>query len=76
MPYGRHPLGALRCHDPLRPAVLCRATGWRVRVYTNYGPLGAAAEPVIRSSWSPDKRTVIILFDPSSPNLMNFLYIG
>jgi hypothetical protein len=53
--------------------------GWKVRVYTGYGGPGlsnsGARKPV--ELWgSPDKRTLWLAVDPSSPNILNMVYIG
>jgi hypothetical protein len=55
---------------------MCSETGWRVRVFTNYGTDGRPSDSDLRAAWSPDRRTVVVNFDASNPNLMNFPYIG
>jgi hypothetical protein len=48
--------------------------GWRVRVLT-YDDSSPTLEE-IRGAWKPDKKTVVIRFDPTSPNILAFPYIG
>jgi len=57
-------------------ADLEQRTGWRVRVFTSYGPDNRPTDTQLRASWAPDKRTAIINFDPSNPNLTNFVHLG
>ncbi|GAX79041.1 hypothetical protein CEUSTIGMA_g6481.t1 [Chlamydomonas eustigma] len=51
-------------------------SGWRVRVVTYNGPSEAPVEGQLRKAWSPDGRTVVVQFDPTSPNIIAFPYIG
>ncbi|PRW56026.1 methanol dehydrogenase [Chlorella sorokiniana] len=48
-------------------------TGWRVRMLTRYGSDGPS-DAELRAGWRTDERTVVILVDPSSPNIMNFKF--
>jgi len=47
-------------------------SGWRVRVLTRFTgdehPTGAE----LREAWKPDDNTVIVVVDPSSPNILSF----
>lgn len=52
-----------------------KSTGWRVRVLTYSDPSAAPGETQIRAAWQPDKRSVIVQFDPSSPNIIAFPYM-
>lgn len=49
----------------------CRDTGYRVRVLTKerytVGDMDAA-----RREWAVDKNTVILVFDPSAPNIFGY----
>ncbi|KAG1656458.1 hypothetical protein FOA52_005888 [Chlamydomonas sp. UWO 241] len=51
-------------------------TGWRVRVLTYKDPSAAPSQQQLREVWGPDKRTVVVIVDPSSPNILDFSYIG
>ena len=51
-----------------------REKGWRVSVLT-YEQTAPSIE-VIRAAWRPDKRSVIVRYDTSSPNIIAFPYIG
>ncbi|KAI8476668.1 MAG: hypothetical protein J3K34DRAFT_373727 [Monoraphidium minutum] len=56
-----------------------RDYGWKVRVYTAFGgPLATAGDAVSpRQMWGPpDKKTLWLKVDPSSPNILNMVYIG
>lgn len=50
--------------------------GWRVRVYTNNGPEERPKDVPVRAAWRPDDKTVVIDFDPTSPNIISYYYIG
>ena len=51
-----------------------RETGWRVRVLTSVGPSPYSVES-LRKGWSTgDGRTVVVLVDPTAPNIMSFKY--
>ena len=55
------------------------AAGWKVRVYTGFGGPGlkSADAPSPRALWgAPDARTLVVVVDPSSPNILNLTYIG
>ena len=52
-----------------------RNTGWRVRLLTFDGPTEAPGEGQLRKAWSLDKKTVLLQYDPSAPNLMAFPYM-
>ena len=49
-----------------------RRTDWRMRVLTRFGPRAGPTENEVKSAWAPDGRTVIIIVDPSSPNILDF----
>lgn len=55
-----------------------RNAGWKVRVYTAYGgPLARSEEQTPRELWGPpDNRTLWVNVDPSSPNIINMVYVG
>jgi hypothetical protein len=53
-----------------------RQTGFKVRVFTS-SALGERAAASPRELWGPpDARSVWIRVDPSSPNILNLIYIG
>ena len=43
-----------------------------MRVLTRFGPRAGPTENEVKSAWAPDGRTVIIIVDPSSPNILDF----
>ncbi|XP_057825231.2 thylakoid lumenal 15.0 kDa protein 2, chloroplastic [Cryptomeria japonica] len=45
---------------------------WKIRVLTRTGPSPSPSENPLRDLWQPDDRTVIIVEDISSPNILNF----
>ncbi|GJP40572.1 hypothetical protein CLOM_g236 [Closterium sp. NIES-68] len=45
---------------------------WRIRVATRYGAESGLDGKQIRDLWQPSDRTVIIVADVSSPNILNF----
>lgn len=47
-----------------------------MRVFTSYGADGRPTDDQLRAAWKPDKYTVIANFDPSNPNLSNFVHLG
>lgn len=47
-------------------------TGWRIRLLTRYGQDDAPSAAQMRAQWSVDDRTVVMIVDPSSPNIMSF----
>lgn len=47
-------------------------TGWRVRVLTRDGRGGGPSSAALRAAWLPDDRTIIIVEDVGSPNVLNF----
>ncbi|GBF92753.1 methanol dehydrogenase [Raphidocelis subcapitata] len=57
-----------------------RDAGWKVRVWTAYGGPGLSKPPPgasPRELWGPpDSRTLWLIVDPSSPNIINMTYIG
>ncbi len=52
-----------------------RDTGWRVRVLTYDGPSEYPGQTQVRSAWRPDQRTVLLQFDPTSPNIIAIPYM-
>ncbi len=52
-----------------------RETGWRVRVLTFDGPSEFPGQAQLREAWEPNKRTVVLQFDPTSPNIMATPYM-
>ncbi|GMH42264.1 hypothetical protein BSKO_10183 [Bryopsis sp. KO-2023] len=53
-----------------------KRTGWRLRVLTSFRGESSTSSDEIIEKWKPDKSTVIIAFDPSSPNIAAFRYLG
>jgi len=51
-----------------------RDTGWRVRVLTLFDRSTAPSVEQIRSEWHVDDKTVVVLVDPTSPNILSFKY--
>lgn len=51
-----------------------RDTGWRVRVLTLFDRSTAPSVEQIRSQWHVDDKTVVVLVDPTSPNILSFKY--
>lgn len=49
-----------------------RRTDWRLRVLTRYGPQAGPTGNEVKAAWAPNDRTVIIIVDPSSPNILAF----
>ncbi|KAK9814138.1 hypothetical protein WJX72_001173 [[Myrmecia] bisecta] len=47
-------------------------TGWRLRLFTSNGPVSSPSVEDIRAAWHPDDNTVIVLADPTSPNILRF----
>eukprot|EP00192_Tetraselmis_astigmatica_P013454 CAMPEP_0117650794 /NCGR_PEP_ID=MMETSP0804-20121206/1730_1 /TAXON_ID=1074897 /ORGANISM="Tetraselmis astigmatica, Strain CCMP880" /LENGTH=320 /DNA_ID=CAMNT_0005456691 /DNA_START=189 /DNA_END=1152 /DNA_ORIENTATION=+ len=47
-------------------------TGWRLRVLTKFAGAAHPTGNEVREAWKPDDMTVIVLVDPSSPNILNF----
>lgn len=45
---------------------------WKLRVLTRSGPSPSPSDKSFRELWRPDDRTVIIVEDISSPNILNF----
>lgn len=45
-------------------------TGWRVRMLTRYGPSDTPTIEEIRKGWHVDGKTIVILVDPTAPNIM------
>ncbi|CAI7884215.1 unnamed protein product [Closterium sp. NIES-53] len=45
--------------------------GWRMRVLTRYAPEQFETE-ALRAVWQPDDRTVVVVADVTSPNILNF----
>lgn len=43
-----------------------------MRVLTRFGPKAGPTENEVKAAWAPDDRTVIIIVDPSSPNILDF----
>lgn len=35
-------------------------TGWRIRIYSNYGLESQPSEQQLRGAWKPDRRTMLI----------------
>ena len=52
-----------------------RDTGYRVRIITR-ADLGNTALDEARRVWGVDNRTALLLFDPASPNIFGYDYIG
>ncbi|CAI5505723.1 unnamed protein product [Closterium sp. Naga37s-1] len=48
-----------------------REYGWRMRVLTRYAPEQFETE-ALRAVWQPDDRTVVVVADITSPNILNF----
>ncbi|KAL3138682.1 hypothetical protein ABBQ32_006437 [Trebouxia sp. C0010 RCD-2024] len=49
-----------------------RRTDWRLRVLTRYGPQAGPTGNEVKAAWAPNDKTVIIIVDPSSPNILAF----
>lgn len=47
-------------------------TGWRLRVLTKSGSLPSISGKDLKDLWKPDEKTVIVIEDLSSPNILNF----
>lgn len=45
---------------------------WKLRILTRSGPSPSPSDKSFRDLWRPDDRTVIIVEDISSPNILNF----
>lgn len=43
-----------------------------MRVLTRFGPKAGPTENEVKSAWAPNNRTVIVIVDPSSPNILDF----
>ena len=43
-----------------------------MHVLTRFGPKAGPTENEVKAAWAPDDRTVIIIVDPSSPNILDF----
>ena len=43
-----------------------------MRVLTRYGPQAGPTGNEVKAAWAPNDRTVIIIVDPSSPNILAF----
>ena len=43
-----------------------------MRVLTRFGPQAGPTGTEVKAAWAPDDRTVIIIVDPSSPNILAF----
>ncbi len=43
-----------------------------MRVLTRFGPKAGPTENEVKAAWAPNDRTVIIIVDPSSPNILDF----
>ena len=39
---------------------------------TRFGPKAGPTENEVKAAWAPNDRTVIIIVDPSSPNILDF----
>ena len=39
---------------------------------TRYGPQAGPTESEVKAAWAPNDKTVIIIVDPSSPNILAF----
>lgn len=75
------------CHDGVKSLVpqlvahgadrltLCRDTGYRVRLLTKERYTSSQMDR-FRAIWKVDKSTVIIVFDPTAPNIFGYEYIG
>ncbi|CAI5459535.1 unnamed protein product [Closterium sp. Yama58-4] len=48
-----------------------REYGWRMRVLTRYAPEQFETD-ALRAVWQPDDRTVVVVADVTSPNILNF----
>ncbi|CAI5512840.1 unnamed protein product [Closterium sp. Naga37s-1] len=46
--------------------------GWRIRVATRYGVESGLDGKQIRDLWQPSDRTVIVVADVASPNILSF----
>ena len=57
-----------------------RDSGWKVRVFTTYGGPGlrkASPGATPRQLWGPpDNRTLVLVVDPTAPNILNMTYVG
>ena len=51
---------------------MLRRTDWRMRVLTRFGPQAGPTGREVKAAWAPNDRTVIIIVDPSSPNILEF----
>lgn len=47
-------------------------TDWRLRVLTRFGPQAGPTGNEVKAAWAPNDRTVIVIVDPSSPNILAF----
>lgn len=56
---------------PLTSAAACRDTGYRVRVLTKERYTVRDMDTA-RATWAVDKNTVILVFDPSAPNIFGY----
>ena len=39
---------------------------------TRFGPKAGPTENEVKAAWAPNDRTVIVIVDPSSPNILDF----
>ena len=62
------------CHRALncQACMDYRRTDWRLRVLTRYGPQAGPTGNEVKAAWAPNDKTVIIIVDPSSPNILAF----
>jgi len=51
-------------------------SGWRIRVLTGYEGELSIDEDDVRAAWKPNATSVVVAFDPSSPNIVAFRFIG
>lgn len=58
-------------------AELDRRTGWHVRLFTQYYVDASRDGPTPRRLWgSLDNRTVVVVADPSAPNILSVPFVG
>ena len=48
---------------------LCSEKGWRVRLFSSIGSPGEGTVDALRAAWRPDDHTLVVLVDPTSPNM-------
>ncbi|KAH7289406.1 hypothetical protein KP509_30G000100 [Ceratopteris richardii] len=49
-----------------------KETGWKIRVVTKSGRAASVSGKDLKELWKPDEKTVVIIEDISSPNILNF----